>query len=169
MRELRRRVDEVEPRILHENVPLEALERPAGVDPELVDERPTRLLIDLERLRLAPAAVEREHQLRGEPLMESVRRAELLELTDELAVAPAGEVGFDPLLERRKPQLLEPRCRHQGERLEQEVGERRATPEGKRLPQHCRCRLRSAVGECLRSLREEALEAMEVELVGRDL
>ncbi len=145
--DLRRPFDEVEPRVLLENVPLEALERPAGVDPELVDERSTCLLIDLERLRLAPAAVEREHQLRAKPLMESVRHAELLELTDELAVAPAGEVGFDPLLERRKPQLLEPRRRHQGERLEQEVGECGATPECKRLSQQCRCRLRSAVGE----------------------
>ena len=79
--------------------------------------------------------------------MESVRRAELLELPDQLGVAPAGEVGLDPLLERREPQLLEPRRRHQSECLEQEVGECRATPECKRVSQQCRCRLRSAVGE----------------------
>ena len=45
------------------------------------------------------------------------------------------ELGVDPLLERREPELLEPLDGRLGERLVGEVGERRPAPELERLAQ----------------------------------
>ena len=47
----------------------------------------------------------------------------------------AGEIGIDPVLERREPQLLEPNDLRLGERLPGEVGERGPAPEGERRAQ----------------------------------
>ena len=58
-----------------------------GLDADLLDERAPRLAVDLERLGLAPAAIEREHQLPGEPLAVAVLGDELLQLADERGVA----------------------------------------------------------------------------------
>ena len=49
--------------IVGENRLLETLQRLAGLDPELVDEQPSRVAIHLERFRLAARAIQREHQL----------------------------------------------------------------------------------------------------------
>ena len=38
-----------------------------------------------------------------------MRAHELLELGDQVRVASEGEVGLDPVLERREPELVEPR------------------------------------------------------------
>ena len=90
-------------------------------------------------------------------------RDELLQLADELRVAPECELGVDPSLDRREPNLLEPLDRGPGERLVREIGERGAAPEPERLPQQ--------VGRLLglprlrRPLRQP-LEPMEVELLG---
>ena len=43
-----------------------------GLDADLLDEHAARVAVGLERLGLAPAAVEREHQLAGEPLARRV-------------------------------------------------------------------------------------------------
>lgn len=61
------------------------------------------------RVGLAAAAVEREHQLRVEPLAPWVLAGELLELADQLRVAPSGEVGFDAHLHGRELLLLQTR------------------------------------------------------------
>ena len=58
---------------------------------------------------------------------------ERLELTDELVVAPEQQVGVDPELDRRQPDLLEPGDRRLGEALVGEVRERRAPPERQRI------------------------------------
>ena len=65
----------------------------AGLDAELLDERAPRLLVGLERLRLAAGAVEAEHQLAPQPLPQRVLVDQRLELADELGVSAAGEVG----------------------------------------------------------------------------
>ena len=79
------------------------------LDADLLDERPPRVAVDLERLGLAPAAVEREHQLPGQPLAVAVMGDEVLQLAHELGVAPGGQVGVHAQLERGQPLLLEPR------------------------------------------------------------
>ena len=109
---------ELEAALLAQDRRVEALQLGARLDAELVDERLPRRRVHLERLGLPPGPVEREHQLRARALAKRVRSDERLELADELGVAAEGEVGVDPLLERREPQLLEARDLVLRERLE---------------------------------------------------
>ena len=118
-----------------------------GLDARLLDERLPRLAIDLERLGLALAAVEGEHQLPGEPLSSAVTGDELLQLADERGVAPGGQVGLHAQLERGQPLLLEPRDLRLRERLEGHVGERGPAPERQRLAQDRPGPLRPAGGQ----------------------
>ena len=57
-----------ERRILGEHGALQLLELRAGLDPELLDELRPRALVDVERVGLAPAAVEGHHQLPAQAL-----------------------------------------------------------------------------------------------------
>ena len=47
---------------------MQVLQRRAWVDPELLDEHAAGVMVDLQRLRLATGAVEREHQLPAQAL-----------------------------------------------------------------------------------------------------
>ena len=53
-------------------------------------------------------------------------------------MAAEREVGLDPLLERRQPQILEPSRLDARERLVGELGQRRPAPQGERLAQQAR-------------------------------
>src|SRR5262249_57037155 len=59
---------DVERRVLLEDRALELAQRVAGLDPELLHERPARALVDGERVGLSPGAVQREHQLATQAL-----------------------------------------------------------------------------------------------------
>ena len=74
-------------------------------------------------------------QLAAHPLAERMRGDERLELRHEPAVAAESEIGLDPLLQQREPELLEPRRLDCRERLEGELGERRPVPERERSVQ----------------------------------
>jgi hypothetical protein len=65
-------------------------------------------------------------------------------------VAPAGEVGSDPLLQAGQAELLEATDLGLGEALARAVGERRPAPERKRLAQR--------LHRCLRRLVARPLE-----------
>ena len=58
-----------------EHLRLEAAELLARLEPELVGEQPPRLAVDRERLGLAAAAVEGEHQVALEALAPRVHGA----------------------------------------------------------------------------------------------
>ena len=118
-------------RLLAQNRLLELLERRARIDAELLDERAARVPVDVERLRLPPRAVEREHELGAEALAERVGGDELLQLADDVRMPAEGEIRLDPALERGQAQLLEARDRRLRERLVGEVGERRPAPEAR--------------------------------------
>ena len=64
----RRRRPPGQRRILREYRPLELAQPLARLDPQLLDQCPAGVLVGLQRVRLAVRAVEREHQLRAEPL-----------------------------------------------------------------------------------------------------
>src|SRR5207249_6613915 len=99
---------DVQRRVLDEDRTLELLQLDPGLEPELVVQEPPGLTVDLEALRLPPASVEREHQLRPESLAEGVLATDCLELRDEREVAAERELGVDPLLECGEPKLFEP-------------------------------------------------------------
>ena len=142
---------------------LEILESGAGVETELVDEACPGRAVNLERVGLTAAAVEREHLERPEPFAQGMRCGQLLQLSDRLAVAPAGQVGVDPPFERREPQLVEPGRRRPKHVTVGDVGERLAAPQRERLAQQLRRFLGMAVFERACTVRREPLEPVQVE------
>jgi hypothetical protein len=136
----------------------------ARLEPELVHEHSPRLLVRLERVRLAAGAVEREHQLRPELFAQRVLFDQLLDLTYQLGCGPEREIGLDPLLERREPQLLEPAQFVTHARLVRQVFESATAPKTE-----CRLQLLRSLAR-LRALRlrDQPLEAREVEVFGID-
>ena len=77
------------------------MQRPARLDPELVDEVPTSITVRRQRLRLPIRAVQGEHELAPDSLAERVILYERLELPDEVRMTSEREVSLDSLLERQ--------------------------------------------------------------------
>ncbi len=127
----------VERRVLSQDPPFEQPQLGARLEPELV-ERGARGAVGLERLRLPARPVERQHQLPAQPLALRLLRDQDLELADELGVTAEREVGLDPLLERRQPQILQPPGLDPRERLLAELRQRRPAPQAERLAQQAR-------------------------------
>ena len=128
-RQLDGRRRRLEGRVLGEDLLLQALELGARLDPDLLDQRRARLVVGLERLRLAPGAIEGEHALRVQALSQRLLGDQGLEPGDHLGVAPGGELGFDRQLDGPHVKLLEATDLWGGERLGGDVGERGAAPE----------------------------------------
>ena len=127
---------DVERRVLSQDRLLELSERTPGLDPQLVDECVPAVSVRRERLGLPARAVEREHQLLARPLSERMLGDEGLELTDELAVPPGGEVCVDPLLEAAQVELVQSGDLALGEVRIGELGQGRPAPELERLARH---------------------------------
>jgi hypothetical protein len=85
-------------------------QRLARLDPQLANERPSRVSVHLERLRLPPDAVKGEHELGAQALAQRVLSDEPVELRHEIEVEPECQLGLDPVLERRDAELLETAC-----------------------------------------------------------
>jgi len=115
--------------VVLEDLTFELLQRLARLEAELLGERATPLLVDLQRLGLPARAVEREHELATEPLPERVLRDERPELDDRLGVTRKGERGFDSFLARCQSKLLKARDLLLREGRVREVGECRPAPE----------------------------------------
>ena len=94
-----RRVAE-ERRILLQDRAFELLQRRAGLDAQLVDERTSRLAIGVERLLLPPGAVQREDLLLAQTLPVRLLREQPLELGDQRVVPAEREGGVVPELDR---------------------------------------------------------------------
>ena len=120
---------------LLEHQPLEPPQLLARLEPELVGEEGARVAVGGERVGLAPAAVEREHQLAAQALAQRVRGDELLQLGDELGVAAEREVGLDAPLEHGEPLLAQPLRLVARQALELEPLQRLAAPQRERLAQ----------------------------------
>ena len=82
----------------------------------------------MERVGLAAAAVEREHQLAAQALAEHVLGDQRLELRHQLVMAAERQVGVDPILERGQPELLQPGDLALRERLAVKIGQRLSAP-----------------------------------------
>ena len=131
---------------------MELAQLPARLDAQLVDELPSGLLVHVERLGLPAAPVEREHQLRTEPLPQRMLGGERLELRDQVCPATEREVCLDPLLENRQPSFLEAADLLPREAGVGDVGEGRPTPE---------C---EGVDQLPAPFARETLETLDVEL-----
>jgi hypothetical protein len=78
---------------------VELTQRRARVDPDLLRERPPRVLVRLQRLGLPARSVERQHELPAQALPVRVLGDEPLELADEPRVTAEIELRVDPVLE----------------------------------------------------------------------
>ena len=95
-------------RVLPEHRLLQLPQRQAGLDPELLDEHASGLLVRLQRLRLTTRPVESAHQLAAQLLSKGVRGDEGLELPDE--IARGGRAGARARPARRSPEDGDPRA-----------------------------------------------------------
>ncbi len=123
-------------------------------------------MVDLERLRLPPRSVQRQHQMRPKLLAQRVLVYALLKLTDQLPVLAELEIGLDPPLQRPQPKRLQTRDRGLSERLVQEIRQRRSPPQRKRLAEEISGRVCIAAAESSEGLVRQPLEPERVELVG---
>src|ERR687898_1021099 len=150
--------------ILCQDRPLQLPERRAWLDPQLIDQRAASRLVALERVGLAAAPVQREHQLQVEALANRVLAHQRFELADQRRVLAEREVRLDSVLERGQPVLLQLRRRALGKYLEGEILERAAAPQCKRLAESIARVLRPPGTQRLPGLGDERVEAVEVEL-----
>src|SRR5262245_39169007 len=81
----------------------------ARLDAEFFHKRPPRSPVGSEGLRLAPATVQRDHQLLVEPLAEWVSLDEPLQLTDQVCVMAEGQISIDPIFDGTRTQLFQAR------------------------------------------------------------
>ena len=154
---------------MREDLLLERLQLGGGLEAELRHERLTGIGVRLEGLGLAAGSVQREHQQCPEALTERMCTHERRQLTHELRVASAGEICVDPGLEHREALVLELARGRRRERLVREVGERRSTPELERGAQCPRGRIGRRGLELALALLRQALEALEIDLLGLDV
>jgi len=148
-----------------QNRAFELLQSGARLDPQLVDEQAPRLPINIERIRLPPRAVKRQHEQTAEALAEWVLADENLEFRDELAVPAKLEVGLNAPFERAEAKLLEAEDLRMRERLVCEIGECRPAPQTKGIAKKTRGHLRL----CVLRVLDEPLEPEQIELVRSEL
>ena len=150
---------QLERRVVVEDGFLEALELIVRLEPELLVQQPPARAEDLERVCLAAAAIEGQHQLAAELLAKRVLAYQPFQLGHELRLPSELEVGGDPLLDRRPPLLLEAAALGGRERAV-ELCKGDTPPERERLPEPFRRLGRSRTARAGNSV----LEAHEVEL-----
>jgi hypothetical protein len=130
-RNVHRRRTVVELRGVVQDVAFKLLERSARLEPELVTERPSRVAVDAQCIRLPSLAIEGKHELPAESLAQRLGLDQILELGDEAGLTSAREVCVDSRLERIEPEPLEPADGRPHVRTEVEVRERFPSPERK--------------------------------------
>ena len=106
-------------------------------------------------------AVEGEHELSAEPLVERMKAHERLELADSVGLAPQGEHRLEASFERLQAEAFEARDLRLREGLVRKVGQRRATPERERLGEE-----RLGLVGCARTERGSPFGEQPLELLG---
>lgn len=77
------------------------------LQPELLHQQLAAHPVALQRLRLSPRAVQRQHQLPAQPFPQRVDPYQQLDLADQLVVAAEVELQLDPRLGGRQPLLVQ--------------------------------------------------------------
>ena len=119
--------------ILSQDRALQLLQLRRRLEPELLVQSPARARVRLERVGLAPTAIQREHQQSDQPLTRRMLGGQLLELADDQRRLARGQPHVEALLERDEAQLLQPRDLPLRERLERRIGQRGPAPQRQRV------------------------------------
>ena len=98
---------EQERRVLVEDPSLELLQLRRGIEAQFLRQVRSRLLVRAKSFRLTTRAVQREHVLPTEALVDGKLLAQHLELCDQLGVSSERELSLDPQLDGAEAQLLE--------------------------------------------------------------
>ena len=121
----------------------------------------------LKRVRLAVAAIQRQHQLGAQMLPVGVIADQRRQPPDDVGVAAESEVGLDLLLERGDAQLVQALDLGLGERLVGDIGQGGAAPQRESALERAGGLLRAAGGELAATLGDQPLEAVRVESARR--
>ena len=144
------------------------MEAPPGLDTEVGDEPVASAPIHVEGVCLASRPVEREHQTGSERFVQRMLCGELVELPDELAVPAERQLRVDALLEGSQQHLVQSRDRELCERLVLEARERRPAPHSQGVTLELERRLGLVARQGPACLGGQALEPLQVELLGRE-
>ena len=87
----------------------------------------------LERVRLASAPIERQHQLSPQALAERALLQRSADRRTDVAVLAQRESRLEPLLQRVEPQRVQPRGLRRRPRGLRQAQQRRPAPEGERV------------------------------------
>ena len=104
-----------------------------GLEAELLVQPSPAARVDLQRVGLAPAAIEGQHEQAEEPFARGMLGSQLLELGDDERVLPRRQARVEALFQGGEAQLLEPCDLSLRERLERDIGECRAPPQPERF------------------------------------
>ena len=108
---------------------LEGAKLRVRLEAELLAQQASERAVGFERVGMATRAVERDHELRAQTLVERMEADERLELSHGLCLAPDSEHRLEASLERPKPEVFETGDLRLRERLGGETGECRPAPE----------------------------------------
>ncbi len=106
-----------------------------GIDAKLVGQDAPHVLVGGEGVGLPAAAVQAQHQLRVELLLQRVSRDQLAQFRHDLTVPAQVQVRVDPRDQRLQPQVFDGRDLAVAQQLRGHVGEGLAAPQPERLPQ----------------------------------
>jgi hypothetical protein len=115
------------------------MELGARVHAELLDEQFARLAVDRQRVRLATAAIQRQHQLPAQTFTQWVLRDLQFQLGHELTGAATGEIGVDPGVEHVASSFVQPFGLVARHAFQRKIRERPAAPQGERFAQAVGC------------------------------
>ncbi len=130
----RGRQQQVERGVLGEDRLLEAAQGDARLHPQLAHQALVGVAVGRQRLGLAAAAVQGEHELAAQVLAQRLRADQPLQLARDLAVPSEGELGLDALLGRDRAGLLQLAGDGRGAGADHadHVGQRGAAPQRER-------------------------------------
>jgi hypothetical protein len=152
----------VEDRVLAEDRLLHPAERAAGVEAQVVEQSPAALGVGIERFRLAPGAVQDQHQQGPAPLAIGLLSRQLAGSCDELRRPAAIELDHQQFFPQALDQLLEPRGDNPGFGQVLEIGQGPSAAEGEGRPQGRLGGRPIAPAERLPAVRGQALQGLDV-------
>ena len=119
--------------VVREDRLLETAQLRSRLERQLLQEHAAGLLEHLERVRLASAPIERQHQLSPQALAERALLQRSADRRSDVAVLSQRESRLEPLLQRVEPQRVQPRGLRRRPRGLRQAQEGRPAPEGERV------------------------------------